>query len=510
MTVTREKPIEREHWATIFAKKLIEEKEEPYNITAGATVSGPLHLGTLCEALYPQTIINCLKDYGKSANFYFILDDLDAFDSVPAGFENYKMEKDLGKPLRYVADPFLCHDSFALHLQEEVKEIFDIFEINAKIFGAFDLYSTGKFDKYVKIFHENFIEVRSILEITSDRQLEENWHFLMPICENCGKIATTSVINFDGETYEYICNKKLYVSGCGYKGKAEIKDHKYKIVWRLHWPSWMDLFNTSLEGAGVDHHTKGGSWYTAVEIFRRIFKKKEPIGVRYGWLFYKGKKFSKSLGVGVKISEILKIMPPEIIKYYLLRPDIQENKDFDPSGYKLLSIYEDYEYASQLEEKAKVEKLSRADQKKYLTYKLSGKRKWSARFVDFLLYYQIFKDWEKVGEKLNDKDGAAYLSKYIENWIKNNLHPEEYNFEISPRRPPRPEYVEKFAEKLREDMTDLDIHNLVYSTAQELGVNPQEIFRNIYISLFGKEKGPRVGRLIKAIGVKKFKEMVIS
>jgi lysyl-tRNA synthetase class 1 len=229
--------------------------------------------------------------------------------------------------------------------------------------------------------------------------------------------------------------------------------------------------------------------------------------MKYGWLFFRGKKFSKSLGVGIRISEILKIMPPEIVKYYLLRPDIQENKDFDPSGYKLLSIYEDYEYASQLEQKEG--KLSRADQKKYLTYKLSGRRRWKARFTDFLLYYQIFKDWNKVGEMLGDMEGVQYLSKYIENWIKSDLHPEEYDFELSPRRPPKPEYVEKFVEGLKEEMSDLDIHNLVYSTAKELGVSPQEIFKNIYIALFGKEKGPRVGRLIKAIGVKKFKEMLI-
>ena len=138
----------------------------------------------------------------------------------------------------------------------------------------------------------------------------------MPICEKCGKIATTVVTKHDNEGYEYRCERDArYVKGCGYSGNAKISDHKYKIVWRLHWPAWKQILNSAIEGAGVDHNTKGGSEDTCKGITLRLMKKDYHIPYKYGFILLEGQKYSKSKGLGLGVTELLTLIPPEILKY---------------------------------------------------------------------------------------------------------------------------------------------------------------------------------------------------
>ncbi len=84
------------HWAEMLASRVESEKKEPFTITAGMTTSGPTHLGTLCEFLFPSAIQKELVSEGKNCDYVFIADIFDAFDSVPSVFS--KHEKELAAP----------------------------------------------------------------------------------------------------------------------------------------------------------------------------------------------------------------------------------------------------------------------------------------------------------------------------------------------------------------------------------------------------------------------------
>ncbi len=500
---------EADHWTDIWARKIINEKKPPYVITSGITLSGPVHLGTLCEAYYPVAIGSRITSSGKDVSNYFISDDLDAFDSVPALLEKYSEEltPHLGKPLAHVPDPTGTTKSFGDYFLIEMKDIMNLFGISPKIIRMSEEYASGRFDSYAKLFLKEFELAKKIVAESSNRELPPDWSPIMPICEKCGKIATTVVTDFDDESYTYSCTRDVkYTKGCGYKGHNKISDHKYKITWRLHWPAWMDSFGTSAEGAGMDHHTKGGSWDTLVMVFKEIFKKDPPIGWKHGFFLLRGAKYSKSKGVGMGASDLLKLVPPEIVKYFLLRADIDENKDFDPTGNSLIKLYEDYESVSNID----ISNTDRAGEKKHAAFVLSGKKKWKARFLDILLNYQIYKDWSKVGEILNDAEGVSYLSKYIEAWIEGGYAPEEYSFVIKSSKPSDTTGVFEFASKLSGQMNEIDIHNLVFETAKELNIPPSTVFKNLYSSLLGKERGPKLGKLIFAIGPEKVKGMLLQ
>jgi lysyl-tRNA synthetase class 1 len=58
----------------------------------------------------------------------------------------------------------------------------------------------------------------------------------------------------------------------------------------------------------------------------------------------------------------------------------------------------------------------------------------------------------------------------------------------------------------KKDYTPVELHNHIYEIAQNVDIEPQELFKAVYIALIGREFGPRVGNFISAID----KEFVIS
>ncbi|RLG19386.1 lysine--tRNA ligase, partial [Candidatus Micrarchaeota archaeon] len=443
-----------------------------------------------------------------------VADTSDAFDSIPASMEEYegKLRAHLGKPLSRVPDPTGSAESIGEYFLKDAEDAMKKFEVKPKILEAHELYKKGKYDKYALLFFERLEDVRrAVYESSLGRELPKWWSPIMPICKKCGRIATTRVTSFsfeNGGEYKYACDREVkYTKGCGATGVAGIKDHEYKIVWRLDWPARQDFLNASIEGGGVDHFTRGGSWDTAVAIHKRIFKKEPPVGYRFGFVLLKGKKYSKSKGEGMGIVELTELIPPEVLKYALLRPDIQENKNIETSGEAMLRLCEDYLRASEITVEPEV---SRADRKRAVAFELSTKKRKFKTFSDILLLYQLYRDWKIVG-KLTDRKSAEYLRPYIEGWVRKQFLPEEYSFTYKPKEIRGDvDLVLEFASRLDKKQTAVDIHNLVFEVARGKGKNPADLFRHLYGTLINQERGPKLGKLVKAVGVEKVKKDILE
>ena len=505
-------PHEKEihHWSVQLAEKVAAEKSSPLVITGGMTTSGPAHLGTVCEFLYPAVIKKAMENLGNKMEFHFIGDIMDAFDGIPEELKEYSgiLTPELGKPLAYTIDPEGCHGSFGEHYLSEAVDIMHALKLDINVIKATDLYAGGAFDQYTKMYLSEEERVREIVARTSAREVKDlkDWSPIMPICEKCGKIATTRVTKHDDTTYEYACDRDVgYTKGCGYNGKNSIYDHKYKLQWRLHWPTWQAYFNTSIEGSGVDHMTKGGSKDTAYSFMKEFLKRDPPIYYKYGFVLFHGKKYSKSKGIGPSVAEILKLMPPELLAYMLVLPNLEQNKDIDPTGEKLVQIYEDIERISKIERAD-----NRADQKKLDVFKTTIKTlPWKAPFIDILMNYQIYKEMDKVAEVVGDKQGVEYLSQYLEEWISQGYAPEKYNFSISPSKvAEHKDAVKLFIDSLSNGLNPIDIHNLVYEVAKSKGLEPTEMFKILYKAIISKDTGPRIGKLVSALGINKAKEIL--
>jgi len=503
------------HWSETLAQEIVASKSEPYVIASGITTSGPTHMGTACEFLYPSALVKYLKDEKRAVDFLFVGDIMDAFDSIPKPLEQFTYLKEyLGKPLCQVPDPYDCCESYGDHFLSEIGTLMTDLEVSAKIVRANDLIAQGLCDRYAYLYYREREKVlaiaKRVAELSEVSGLPEWVDIVMPICENCGKIATTRVLNFDGDRIGYACDKDVrYTRGCGHVGTTRIRNHRYKLYWRLDWPSRQDFLRVSAELAGVDHHTRGGSWDTCVMVHKEIFGKDPPVGRMFGFVLLHGKKYSKSKGMGLSVQELLQLMPPPLIKYKLFKPDLDENKEFDPTGNNLIRLYEEYNRAAALYEQGTVH---RAEDKMVLAYSLStDRRRWCVDFADMVVAYQIYEDWDKVSERLGDEEGVNYLRWYARNWINKQYLPEEYVFELRGQKVGNLTVeLHDFGQRLNETMTDQEVHDFVYAFAQERGLKPPELFKALYYSLISKDHGPRLGRLIKALGLSKVKEILTN
>lgn len=505
---------QHKHWSEHLAQEVIKTKQEPFVISGGLTTSGPTHLGTVCEFLFPQTIVNALHLEGKEAKFYFIADIFDAFDSVPSVFEQYRkvLEPHLGKPLADVPDPTGKAASFGEHFLADARSAMRTLGVSPQIVRATELYSSGAFDRYAKLFLQNEALVRDIVARTSLRgELPSWWSPVMPVCAKCGRIATTRVTSRTADSYEYTCDRGVkYTTGCGFAGKNYLLDHKYKLTWRLHWPAWMDHFGTSAEGGGVDHFTRGGSRDTAVEIFRQVFKKEPPIGYRFGFILFEGKKYSKSKGTGMGVGDLLALLPPEVLKYMLIKPDLEENVDIVPKPQNFLRQIEEFESIAALSAaNPDLSALARAERKKIIAYRLCAQgRNWSAPFMDIILYWQLYDDFKRAGELSGDMAGVEFLRPYLLEWQARGFIPEEYlsrpNF-----TPPTDPVAMDFFKRLSPKSSAQEAHDLVFEVAKQAGMPPAGLFELLYMSIIGKPKGPKLGKLVSAIGPSTLKSRML-
>ena len=131
---------------------------------------------------------------------------------------------------------------------------------------------------------------------------------------------------------------------------------------------------------------------------------------------------------------------------------------------------------------------------------------WKASFLDMLLYYQLYHDWDEVGRLTGDGEGVKYIRPYIEEWLAREFLPEEYHFKYQPGAKPPSKNVKEFIAGLASDMDAVAVHNAVFDFSKKHSIEPKKMFGELYEALLGKERGPRMGKLITSLGVEKVKK----
>ena len=143
-------------WLKKIANEIVSKRKgRAFVIASGLTTSGPAHLGTLSEFIYPYSIVQELRRRGYDAEFIFVADIMDAFDDIPQTLKDKEemLKPHLGKPLAEVPDPYGCHESYGEHFLAEFLELMEKFGIKPdEVFKATDLYKEGWYDDYLRLF----------------------------------------------------------------------------------------------------------------------------------------------------------------------------------------------------------------------------------------------------------------------------------------------------------------------------------------------------------------------
>ena len=164
----------------------------------------------------------------------------------------------------------------------------------------------------------------------------DEWHPLFVICENCGRIGTTIVTGWDSErgVVRYECRADLvtWAAGCGHSGEVSPFGGRAKLPYNVDWAAKWDLFGVTIEPAGKDLSTAGGSRDRSDAIAREVFGNEPPLNVPYEFLNIGGRKMSTSKGVGASAAQMAEVVPPEQLRLLFLRPRPNTAIEFAPEG----------------------------------------------------------------------------------------------------------------------------------------------------------------------------------
>lgn len=508
-------------WTDRFADEILEQKKEPYVIATGITPSGHIHVGNLREVLSAEGVCQALKVKGKNPRFIYIADDFDplrrVYPFLSADFGRY-----VGMPLSKIPDPAGdCHQSYAEHFLSEFFESLDTLGIKIEKISATKMYEEGKYTEVIREALENSEKIKEILEKISGRKIPEGWSPFRVLCGECGRMtgATITELLLDQNQVKYECE-------CGNSGNADFSKGEGKLLWRVDWAARWKMLGVNIEPYGKDHGTKGGSYDTAVAMSKDVFKYDSPYGFIYDFIYLKGKKgkMASSTGNVISASEILSVVPPEIIRYIILKSKPQQYIQFDP-GEGLLQAVDEFVKLGEDYQKKKINK----DQKRL--YEISeikeDKEKILVTFRHLVNVVQaaqgdlseIVRILNRTGIKVNKEDRLLQeeISR-VQKWIF-EYAPENVKFEIQSEIPDKAkklsrgqtELLEKIADELSKESDPEKLHNFIYETGKKLGLSPAETFKPIYLAILGKDYGPKAGWFLASLDrefvIKRLKEV---
>ncbi len=470
-------------------------------VSSGVSPSGTYHLGTLREVLTAEIIAVELERRGRKARHLHIVDDLDVFRKVPVNVSS-DFEKYLGKPLYDVPAPDGSSQSYADFYLADLLRAAKKLRLKMEAVRAHQKYREGFFTAAIEKTVDNAESVKQILESVSGHKTGSDWSPIQVLEEGYLKNREFVSINRSDRTVIYKDNK-------GQERAARYDKGEVKLNWRIDWPARWWLLKVNVEPFGRDHATKGGSYDTGKEIAKRVFDTEAPLPVPYNFINRVGetKKMSKSDGNVITASELLNILPPEIIWFFILRYPPGKQLFFD-EGQTLLRLFD--EFAELL---AKPDKSGQVKQLVELC--LNGVEQPTVSNVPFshlvASYQASLKDPEKTLEVIKRTEHAAAAEtdaatikkelEFINNWLSKSA-PEDVKFELLGSVKPdefsdaEKAFLKSLADKIESAPADADgswFHQAIYDLKDSAGLQPQERFSVLYRVLIGKNSGPRAG-----------------
>lgn len=506
------------HWADVIAEDALK-KDDKQLVATGITPSGHIHIGNMREVVTADAVYRALLDKGINADLIYIADNYDPLRKVyPFLPESYA--EHVGKPIFEVPCPCGNCENYAEHFLKPFLKALSLLGINPEVYRADEMYKTGKYTEAIKTALTKRDAIAKILEEVSGKTVSEDWNPFNSRCNECGRITTTKVTGFDleAETVDYVCT-------CGHSGTVPMAGGG-KLTWRVDWPARWAVLGVTVEPFGKDHASRGGSFDTGKRIVKEIYEHEAPYPVIYEWIML-GKQgaMSSSTGVVVSISDMLETVPPEILRYLIIRTKPEKHIQFDP-GQPLLTLVDEYErLKTRLRENDP--SLGIFERRIYELSRATGICQSEIPFKQMVTIYQvargnfeqILKIVQRAGFSTEDKECIKELVDNVSRWLE-LYAPPFAKFSVKEKVPVQAAtlselqkaFLSAFATliKTREEIKGEEYHMLVYSAKEEGSelnkliteklntetlpkIDPKDLFKAIYISLLGQSSGPKAG-----------------
>jgi lysyl-tRNA synthetase class 1 len=498
-------------WADQIVQEIIEKRKPPFKVYDWWTPSGMAHAGHIRTFLLHQAIYQGLKLNGHEATYFYGFDDIDPMDGmphdIPEHFKDY-----MGQPLYKIPSPVAGYESFADYYASKYLEAMEDLDIHPEVPLTSKMYLSGQFNEAITIVLDNAEKIRNIYaDLGAERP--NDWHAFFVVCENCSKIGTTHVYEWDGETVAYRCEPKLvkWAEGCGHEGRVSPYNGNGKMPWKVEWAAKWFLLGTDYEGGGKDHFTKNGSRDYAKRIVKDVFDAEEPIGYAHEFFLVGGKKMASSKGLGLSANDAAHILPPHIMRFFVYRVPPNRQIEFSPEGDTIPRIFDEFDRGL-----LALREDPESNEARAVVYSHQSEEplpEYTMRFskVTFLIqmpHVDIKEMAEKEkGSPLTDIDvkELEIRVEYAQRWL-NSYADDTARFSLQPSLPESEltqqqcVYLAHISEQLRgAEWEGGELHTLLHNVKNNMNIPPKTAFSALYRIFLGKDNGPQAGWFLAAL-----------
>lgn len=523
----QEKPIiGRGTWIDKVAARLIE-REKSLNRSlslirteSGLGASGIPHIGSMADAVRAHAVILALREMGYNSELIAFSDDMDGLRKVPAGMPEW-LNDHLLKPVSRVPDPFGNYESYADRMSSMLKEALETAGIKYTFKSGRKLYLSGELAEIIhKILTNPSLIGTKIKEVTGQEKFMKTLPYF-PICKNCGRIYTSEAYSYDTSTrkVKYQCvgvemRGRLF-QGCGYVGEADITKDDGKLPWKVEFSARWKLLDIRFEAYGKDiaDSVKINDW-----VSKHILNYEPPLHVRYEmFLDSLGRKISKSAGNVFTPQMWFKYATPPSLILLILKRSVG-TRHISPQTIPRLMDELDYledVYFGKIKINNKKEEAKLKGLFEYC-YNLQPPKS-SGIHIPYRLLIElaeysptdskmeyILTKLQKYGYKINEE--VIKKVTFAINFV-NDFGVKERRRTIVELSENERKVIIEILSILREAKNPEEVQTSIFNACRINNVSPPDMFRKLYLILFNKQSGPRLGTYLFDIGYEKAKQI---
>jgi len=513
---------ESNYWLDIAVREILAAfPEGEIIVSSGISPSASYHIGHFREIMTADALAWGIKQAGRQAKHVHVVDNFDPlrkrYSFLPESFEAY-----VGWPISLVPDPFdgcrAEHKTYAEHFYRE-------FEGYARQMGIYpdevvrsyeDLYASGRMAKNIEKAVAGVAKIKSISLEVSKRELPDDWLPLQLLGPNK---------SFTELTYQGIDPKRRLITAVSADGAVHELDYslgQVKLNWRLDWPARWQVLGVRVEPfSAQEHGAAGGSYDTGVAFSRAVFGFEPPIpGVRYANIHMLGdtKKMSSSKGNLITPAEALAIMPPEVLRYFVIRSRPDRTLFWD-AGQSLFNLIKEFAFTKEALEDGGTPEY--ADAYRFAAaVSVDGETATisSVPFDHLVQVYQAARGDNQRALAMIERTGfGAYVQKqtpailneliFVANWLE-HYAPDSVKFTVQDKLPQveltalQRTFLSDLADRIKASGSDLDgqaMHEAIYAAKDAAELQPAEAFKALYRVILDKESGPKAGWFLSSL-----------
>jgi len=517
-------------WIDELANRIIEDVErknrkvQVYRVESGIGASGFPHIGSVGDSIRAYSVKLGLENLGKKSELIAYSDDRDGLRKIPHGIpEDFR--KYLGMPVTDIPDPFRCHSSYGEHMSSMLIESLEKLGIEFTFISGTEAYRSGLLTEEISILLKENEKVDRIIREEVGTSKPRGWIHYWPVCENCGRIYTTRVIKVLPEERKvtYVCDQEFMgIKGCGYTGEARYDRGEGKLSWKGEFAARWKALGIIFEPHGKDI---ADSFRVNARISKEVLNYEPPYTIRYEmFLDSTGTKISKSKGNVITPQDWLKYAPPETIRLLMLKRY---------SGTRNISLESIPSYIDELEKAllnySNIDRIKnprdRENLRRLVEYTFLMREVPPPPKFSFNTIMNIVSILPKGSEDELINLAAELIGKYYDipkdELLSNRDFREKVIFALNYVRDIKPSVtqeillredifnaIKEFLDRLDEKMSAEEIQNLAFDLIKKHEIKTEDFFSSFYKLLSGEPRGPKLGPLIKRLGVNRVKNII--